>query len=202
MPGMEEPEGGGHETTELAKPATWLMLIYRVPSEPTRLRAAVWRRLRNLGAVYLQNSAAAAPRTPQSERALRALRSEIVESMSGQAFLVSTSSVIGESDLVALYNAARDDEYEEILDKCADFHKEVEKEVRAKHFTYSELEENEEDLTKLRGWFEKVKARDVLGAARRKEVVEALDDCARTLEEFAASVYEAEDSAIFQHGAG
>jgi hypothetical protein len=62
----------------------------RLPSEPTRLRAGVWRRLRNLGAVYLQNSAAAAPRTPQGERALRALRSEIVESMSGQAFLVST----------------------------------------------------------------------------------------------------------------
>ncbi|MFI6731438.1 Chromate resistance protein ChrB [Nonomuraea sp. NPDC050451] len=61
----------------------------RLPNEPTRLRAAVWRRLRNLGAVYLQNSAAA-PRTPQGERALRALRSEIVESMSGQAFLVST----------------------------------------------------------------------------------------------------------------
>jgi hypothetical protein len=73
----------------------------------------------------------------------------------------------------------------------------VEKEVRAKHFTYSELEENEEDLSKLKGWYEKVKARDVLGAARRKEVIKALDECAKTLEEFAASVYEAEDSAIF-----
>ena len=203
MPGTDEPktgpaaEGPQAEAAEPAKPVTWLMLIYRVPSEPTRLRAAVWRRLRNLGAIYLQNSAAAAPRTPQSERMLRALRSEIVESMSGQAFLVSTSSVIGESDLVALYNAARDDEYEEILDKCVDFHEGVAKEVRAQHFTYGELEENEEDLTKLRGWHEKVKARDVLGAARAKDVVKALEDCARTLEEFAASVYEAEDSAIF-----
>jgi len=32
----------------------WLLLVYRVPSEPTRLRAAVWRRLKSLGAVYLQ----------------------------------------------------------------------------------------------------------------------------------------------------
>ncbi|SDL83785.1 Chromate resistance protein ChrB [Nonomuraea jiangxiensis] len=178
------------------KPVTWLMLVYRVPSEPTRLRAAVWRRLKNLGAVYLQNSVAAAPRTPQSERMLRALRNEIVESMSGQAFLASTSSVVGESDLVALYNAARDDEYEEILDKCADFHEGVAKEVRARHYTYGELEENEEDLTKLKGWYAKVKARDVLGAARGKEVVKALDDCAKTLEDFAAAVYEAEDSAV------
>ncbi len=35
--------------------------VYRVPSEPTRLRAAVWRRLKSLGAIYLQNSAAALP---------------------------------------------------------------------------------------------------------------------------------------------
>lgn len=199
MPGTEG------ERSEAAEPVTWLMLVYRVPSEPTRLRAAVWRRLRNLGAVYLQNSAAVAPRTPQSERMLRTLRSEIVESMSGQAFLITTSSVVGDNELAALYNAARDDEYEEILDKCVDFHEGVAKEVRASHFTYGELEENEEDLAKLKGWYEKVKARDVLGAGRAKDVVKALADCARTLEGFAASVYEAEDSAISQpprHGAG
>lgn len=54
MPGTEE------ERSEVAEPVTWLMLVYRVPSEPTRLRAAVWRRLRSLGAIYLQNSAAVA----------------------------------------------------------------------------------------------------------------------------------------------
>ncbi len=44
----DEPKGTG-----------WLVLVYRVPSEPTRLRATVWRRLKGLGAVYLQNSIAA-----------------------------------------------------------------------------------------------------------------------------------------------
>jgi hypothetical protein len=183
-------------TVGAAKPVTWLLLVYRVPSEPTRLRAAVWRRLRNLGAVYLQNSAAAAPRTPHSERMLRALRNEIVETMSGKAYLISTSSVIGEGDLVALYNEARDDEYEEILDKCKDFHAGVAKEVAAKHFTYGELEENEEDLSKLQGWYQKVKVRDVLGAGRADEVAAALQDCAATLEEFAANVYQADSNAL------
>jgi hypothetical protein len=39
------------------------------------------------------------------------------------------------------------------------------------HFTYGELEENAEDLTKLRGWSDKVAARDrldALGARQRK----------------------------------
>lgn len=178
------------------RPLTWLILIYRVPSEPTRLRATVWRRLRNMGAVYMQNSAAAAPRTPHSERMMRALRNEIVESMAGKAFLVTTTSITGEGDLVEMFNAARNDEYEEILDKCRDFHAGVEKEVNAQHFTYGELEENEEDLTKLKGWYEKVKARDLLGAPKAQAVASALDDCSVTLENFAASVFEADNESL------
>ncbi|WAH98106.1 Chromate resistance protein ChrB [Arthrobacter sp. MMS18-M83] len=197
------PTGPGPETeaprparTGSQDPITWLILIYRVPSEPTRLRAAVWRRLRNLGAVYMQNSAAAAPRTPQNERAMRALRNEIVESMAGKAFLVNAASLIGENDLVNMFNEARNDEYEEILDKCRDFHAGVEKEVREEHFTYGELEENEEDLGKLRGWFEKVKARDVLGAPMAEKVADELARCAVTLEEFASQVYEADNASL------
>ncbi|MGH8918302.1 MAG: Chromate resistance protein ChrB, partial [Actinomycetes bacterium] len=51
--------------------AGWLVLIYRVPPEPTRLRSTVWRRIKSLGAIYLQNSAAALPAGPGAERALR-----------------------------------------------------------------------------------------------------------------------------------
>lgn len=171
-----------------------MILIYRVPREPTRLRAAVWRRLRNLGAIYVQNSAAALPRSSQGERAMRALRNEIVQSMSGRAFLIETTSIVGEADLKEMFNAARNDEYDEILDKCEDFHAEVAKEIAADHFTYGELEENEEDLEKLKGWFAKVRARDLLGAARSGEVEAALTDCASTLADYAQRVYEYEES--------
>ena len=48
------------KTAEKASDSTgWLVLIYRVPPEPTRLRSTVWRRIKSLGAIYLQNSAAA-----------------------------------------------------------------------------------------------------------------------------------------------
>src|SRR5258707_4004285 len=70
----------------------WLLLVYRVPSEPTRLRAAVWRRLKSLGAIYLQNSAAALPASIDAERALRKLRREIL-GMSGTAVLLSRSGL-------------------------------------------------------------------------------------------------------------
>jgi DNA-binding transcriptional regulator PaaX len=107
----------------------WLLLVYRVPSEPTRLRAAVWRRLKSLGAVYLQNSAAVLPAGEGAERALRRLRHEIGE-MQGTAMLLSCTPVVGGQDVAALFQAARDGEYEEILDKCADFHTGLERNMQ------------------------------------------------------------------------
>jgi hypothetical protein len=166
----------------------WLLLVYRIPSEPTRLRAAVWRRLKGLGAIYLQNSAAALPVSPAAERALRKLRHEILE-MSGTAVLLSCSTLAGEQTVRGMFQAARDDEYEEIVDKCQDFLGQLDKEYRAEHFTYAELEENEEDLVKLRNWFAKVSDRDVFGAPGRPATVEALATCERALEEYAARVF-------------
>ncbi len=170
----------------------WLLLVYRVPAEPTRLRATVWRRLKSLGAVYLQNSAAALPASDAAERALRKLRREILE-MEGTAVLLSCSAVAGGPDVVALFEAARDSEYDEILDKCVDFHAGLEKEYAASHFTYGELEENEVELVKLRNWYDKVCARDVYGAPKRAETAEALDRCGDALELYAARVYLEED---------
>src|SRR5208282_3864026 len=83
-----------------ANSAGWLLLIYRVPSEPTRLRSTVWRRLKSLGSIYLQNSAAALPASVSAERALRKLRSEIID-MSGTAALLSCTVLAGEQEVRA-----------------------------------------------------------------------------------------------------
>jgi hypothetical protein len=171
---------------------TWLLLVYRVPSEPTRLRATVWRRLKSLGAVYLQNSAAALPASDGAERALRKLRREILD-MNGTAVLLSCSALVGGSDVIALFQAARGSEYEEILDKCHDFHAGLDKEYAANHFTYGELEENEVELVKLRSWFAQVQARDVFSAPSRTAAAEAIDKCEEALELYAARVYIEED---------
>jgi DNA-binding transcriptional regulator PaaX len=178
-----DDQTAGHE----AGPG-WLLLIYRIPSEPTRLRAAVWRRLKGLGAIYLQNSAAALPASTANERALRKLHHDILQ-MSGTASLLSCSVLVGEQDVLAAFQTARDDEYEEIVDKCQDFFGQVAKEYTAEHFTFAELEENEEDLVKLRNWLAKVTDRDVFGAPGRVAALTAVAECERVLEEYAARVY-------------
>lgn len=172
----------------------WILLVYRVPPEPTRLRATVWRRLKGLGAIYLQNSAAALPANPANERALRKLRHEIL-GMSGTAVLLQCTALAGEADILAAFQAARDDEYEEIVDKCQDFLAQLQKEYQAEHFSFAELEENDVDLTKLRTWFEKVSGRDTFDAAGRKAAEEALAACEESLEAYANQVYAREEEA-------
>jgi hypothetical protein len=87
------------------------------------------------------------------------------------------------------FQAARNDEYEEIVDRCEDFLQQVKKEYTANHFTYAELEENEVDLVKLRNWFAKVRERDVFDAEGRQAVEKAIDECEQSLEAYAARVY-------------
>jgi hypothetical protein len=173
---------------EAAASPGWLLLIYRIPSEPTRLRAAVWRRLKGLGAIYLQNSAAALPAATAAERALRKLRHDILE-MNGTAVLLSCAVLVGEGDVRSAFLAARDDEYEEVVDKCQDFLAGIEKEFAAEHFSFAELEENEVDHTKLVNWLARVQERDVFGAPGRQAAVDALARCDQALESYAARVY-------------
>ena len=169
-------------------PSGWLVLVYRVPSEPTRLRAAVWRRIKSLGAIYLQSSVAALPASSAAERALRKLRSEIAD-MSGTAILLSCEVLAGQADILAQFQAARNDEYEEIVDKCGDFIAGIDKEYAESHFSYAELEENEVDLVKLRTWLARVRERDAFGADGLQQAVSCLAECEEKLEAYAVRVY-------------
>jgi hypothetical protein len=166
----------------------WLLLIYRVPAEPTRLRSTVWRRIKSLGAIYLQNAVAALPATPANERAFRKLRREIT-GMSGTAVLLSCTALAGEADVRGAYQAARNDEYEEIVDRCQDFQRQVQKEYTENHFTYAELEENEVDLVKLRNWLDRILERDAFAADGRAAAEQAVAECEQSLEAYAARVY-------------
>ncbi len=170
----------------------WFVLVYKLPPEPTRYRASVWRKLRAAGAVYLQNGVAAVPADPGGERTMRGVVQEIREA-GGTAHLLRSRSVGGDASLVEAFDAARDEEYAEVLDRCREFHAELEKERAVGKFTFAELEENEEDLAKLEAWFGRIRGRDRFEAPLASETERAIAGCREDLEAFAASVYEAAD---------
>jgi hypothetical protein len=171
----------------------WYILVYKLPSEPTRYRASVWRKLRAAGAIYLQNGVAALPDDPGSKRVMRGIVQEIREA-EGMAHLLRGEMVGDEAELVRAFGEARDAEYREVLDRCREFHVELEKERKAGKFTFAELEENEEDLAKLQAWLGKIRARDRFGAPLSQAAEQEVLSCRDDLEAFAESVYEAADS--------
>ena len=172
----------------------WLLLTYKIPPEPAAKRVAVWRKLKSMGAVYLQNGVCLLPATGDHARRLRVLENDI-SAGGGEAFLLTTSGLdAGQGErVVARFTADRDEAYREFLGKCGDFEDEIARETAASHFTYAELEENDEDLEKLKGWLAKIKKLDFYGAPLAAEADQRLAGCAALLEGYAKAVYEAQD---------
>lgn len=172
----------------------WLLLTYKVPAEPATKRVALWRRLKSIGAVYLQNGVCLLPKTDDHVRRLKMLENDIAE-MNGESVLLETVALdqAQENKVIARFKADRDDQYREFLGRCADFEAEIAKEFSIKKFTYAELEEEDTDLKKLQGWLEKIKKLDFYGAALAVEAGERLSACETLLEGYAQRVYEAHD---------
>src|SRR6202023_2869090 len=172
----------------------WLLLIYKVPPEPASKRVALWRRLKSMGAVYLQNGVCLLPKTDDHERRLKMLENEIAE-MGGDAVILETVALdrVQQDKVVARFKADRDEAYREFIDKCDDFETEIAKETTAEHFTYAELEENDVDLKKLQGWLEKIGKLDFYGGALASEAAGRLRECESLLDAYAQRVFHAHD---------
>ena len=171
----------------------WLLLIYRIRAESSGRRTYVWRQLRQLGAVYLQQAAAVLPDRPELRLELDRLGQRI-RATGGEASLLETVSPTPawEGELVARFNAARDAEYEEILDSVESFEDEIRRETRRKRFRFAELEEGEADWEKLQRWFARLTERDFFGALGRAPAAEALAQGRLSLDVFTQEVYRAE----------
>jgi hypothetical protein len=172
----------------------WLLLTYKVPSEPASKRVALWRRLKSMGAIYLQNGVCLLPKTDDHARRLKMLENDIAE-MEGDAVILETVALdrMQEDKVVARFKADRDDAYREFIDKCDDFGTEIAKETAAQHFTYNELEENDVELKKLQGWLEKIKKLDFYGGGLAPDAAERLKGCETLLDAYARRVFEVQD---------
>jgi len=167
----------------------WHLFVYRLPSKPSSARVAVWRDLRRLGALPLQQAAVALPADHGFEARLDAVEARVTaEGGTSYRFAVP-----GDPRLEAEWNALRGQEYGEIVEECeTKFEREIEFEIFRENLTASEAEEIEADLEKIRAWFARVSARDVFGAPGRERAEAAIARCAALLEDFERRVFEAE----------
>jgi hypothetical protein len=171
----------------------WLLLIYRINADSSSRRTYVWRQLRELGAVYLQQAAAVLPDRPALRASLDRLGQRI-RATGGEASLLETRSPTPEweADLIARFDSARDAEYDEIVESVERFEDEIRRETRKRRFRFAELEESEADWEKLRRWFARISERDFFATAGRASAEEALERGRGLLGEFTQAVYRSE----------
>ena len=169
----------------------WLLLIYKVPQDPTRFRTYLWRQMRMLGALSLQQMVCLLPKTPELEGQFQRLAYKI-EEFGGEANLLTFTSPSKEWEyrIIDDFNAILDEEYGEVEENEERFQDEIRRETRKQKFTFAELEDMEADREKIMREMAKVKARDFFGAPRRREAEARMAESAKLLEEFSRKVYE------------
>ncbi|WP_010249451.1 Chromate resistance protein ChrB [Acetivibrio cellulolyticus] len=168
----------------------WIVINYNLPSEPSRLRVAAWRNLKKLGAVNIQQSMWVLPHSDGNYSALQAISQEM-ESNFGEVLLMQCEFLEPryEQKVISYFNNARDEEYNEFIEKCGDYFKELEKEIAIEKFTFAEIEEEEEELNKLLSWFSKLESRDVFNAPKSSYAKEKLDQVQKAFDEYSDMVY-------------
>ncbi|MHB1808657.1 MAG: Chromate resistance protein ChrB [Solirubrobacteraceae bacterium] len=172
----------------------WHLFVYRLPKQSSSMRVAVWRELRRIGALPLQQAVVALPEAGGMSDKLDSI-GDRVRSQGGTVYRFPLHALSEEDDarLTDEWNALRTQEYEEIVEECeTKFEREIEFEVFRENFTAAEAEEIEADLEKIKAWFERVCARDVFVVRGRERAEQAIARCERLLDDFVQRVYDAE----------
>jgi DNA-binding transcriptional regulator PaaX len=170
----------------------WLLLIYRVPSGSSRARVAVWRDLKRLGGLYVQQAVCVLPDRDGLRERIEKVRKRI-DDLEGSSIFVTLDNVDDDTraQFVDGLREQSQKEYAEIVEECeTKFFKEIEFERFRDNYTFEEAEEIRQDLEKLRRWLDRVESRDWMNADGRELARAKVAECEQLLEQFEADVYE------------
>lgn len=170
---------------------SYLLFIYQVPSQPSAARVGVWRELKRMGALYLQQSVCILPRREPLLHALQKI-AERVNDLHGSYHLLPLHELPEEEEakIIDGFIAQSNLQYDEIIENCeVNFAKEIEFETFRQNFTYAEVEEIHQELDKIRRWYERTIERDWFGAARREDALKSIQHCEQLLEAFEEKVF-------------
>src|SRR5215469_992268 len=105
---------------EKSQAIQWVLLVYKIPREPTSSRATIWRKLKRLGALLLHDAVWVLPATAWTREQFQWLAVEISE-LEGEAYLWESQVLLtGQAEaLVQQFQARVDTAYLEILKELA-----------------------------------------------------------------------------------
>jgi hypothetical protein len=167
----------------------WLLLVYTVPSQPTRSRALVWREIKRLGAVYLRDDVAVLPDRP-FERSTFGILADRVRAIDGQATIVSCAvlEAVAEDLVITRAREARGAEYAAVAGAAARLASHLRQELAHRDLSARELSSITQELQKVAAWCAQVEARDHFEAADARAAARvAIADCTDALDQVTAS---------------
>ena len=152
----------------------WLLLLHQIPKQPDYLRVKVWRRLQRLGAVSIKNAVYALPRSEERNEDLQWVMREIVAG-GGEATLVEANLVQGlrDDEVEALFNKARDADYEELVAEIRAAGKLLPRRGKLKDGVRRKLET---EIERLRRRLEEIAAIDFFHASSRETASGLLEE--------------------------
>jgi hypothetical protein len=172
----------------------WLLITVSTPRGGTStLRVYAWRKLRSLGAHYLQQSVCLLPATPKTTRAVARLVTRLrAEGGHGEMLRIRLSDSKQEATVIEAIQRERTDEYHEVVERTRQFHEEIQLERRRGRATYTELEESDADLARHQKWLAAIRARDYFDAPGGREAAAAVASCEEALARFESEALSAE----------
>ncbi len=95
---------------------TWVLLHYKIPREPSAPRVYVWRKLKRLGALLMQDAVWVLPATPRTQEELQWLAVEIGEQGGAASVWEARLTLAGQDEaLVRQFLAQVEAEYRALL---------------------------------------------------------------------------------------
>jgi hypothetical protein len=157
------------------------------------LRVQVWRKLRSLGALYLQQSVCLLPARAEVVREVRRLVDRVRhQGGAARVLRMALTDPTEEQAVIAELNAARDAEYAELFERLPELRQELADERARGNATYAEVEESEADLERFRTWLAKIAARDYFAAPGGHAARDAVEQAAAELAAFEEAALHAE----------
>ncbi len=172
----------------------WLLITTSTPrGGSSTLRVYAWRKLRSLGAHYLQQSVCLLPATPKTTRVVARLVTRLrAEGGQGEMLRIRLADTNQEAAIIDAIRRERTDEYHEVVERTHQFHEELQLERRRGRATYTELEESDADLARHQKWLAAIRARDYFDAPGGHEAASAVTSCEEALALFESQAVSAE----------
>jgi exonuclease VII small subunit len=158
---------------------SWTLLVYRIPTQPSRLRLLIWRKLHAMGALNVQNAAWLLPSRPDLDENMQYIVAQI-EEMGGSCYLFSAAALMTGSveRLTEEFRTQADSHLEEIIERL-----EMVSVALDSAASPSALERAEGDLKRERVAYLRARRLAYFGNTKEAEVDARLDALKRSLDD-------------------